>query len=218
MLIQELMTRTPITTTPEIPVTEALSLMREKKVRRLPVLDKSGKLIGIVSDKDLLYASPSSATSLSVFEINSLISKITVQSVMTKKVITITEDLPVEEAARIMADNKIGGLPVMSGSKLVGIVTETDIFRALLQFMGARRPGIRVRVHTPGVKGSLAKVTRIISEAGGDLVGVAVNEASNSMWYMTFKVQDITKDALAAALEKAGVEIMDIRETKGSGY
>lgn len=213
MLIQELMTRNPITTTPEMPVTEALSLMREKKVRRLPVLDKSGKLIGIVSDKDLLYASPSSATSLSVFEINSLISKITVASVMTKKVITITEDMPIEDAARIMADNKIGGLPVMTGAKLAGIVTETDIFRWLLQIMGGRRSGIRVRVHVPGAKGSLAKVASIISDAGGDIVGVGVNEALNSMWFMTFKVQDVSKANLAAALEKAGIEILDIRET-----
>ena len=217
MLVQELMTKNPLTTTPETSVPDALALMRQKKVRRLPVLGKAGKLVGIVSDQDLLYASPSPATSLSVFEINSLIAKITVATVMTQKVVTITEDLPVEEAARIMADKKIGGLPVMNGTKLVGIVTETDIFRALLQLLGGRRSGVRVTVLVPGAKGTFAKISGIISAAGGDIVGLGVNEAlgvPGDFWHMTLKVQDLTKKAISSAFAKAGVEIVDIRETK----
>lgn len=217
MLVQELMTKNPQTISPETSVPDALSLMRQKKVRRLPVLDKTGKLVGIVSDQDLLYASPSPATSLSVFEINSLIAKITVAHVMTKKVVTITEDLPVEEAARIMADKKIGGLPVMKGAKLAGIVTETDLFRALLQLLGGRRSGVRVTVQIPGAKGTFAKISGIISAAGGDIVGLGVTEAQGvpgDFWHMTLKVQDLTKKAVSAAFSKAGVEVVDIRETK----
>ncbi len=217
MLVQELMTKNPLTTTPDTSVPDALALMRQKKVRRLPVLDKTGKLVGIVSDQDLLYASPSPATSLSVFEINSLISKITVAHVMTKKVVTITEDLPVEEAARIMADKKIGGLPVMKGTKLAGIVTETDLFRALLQLLGGRRSGVRVTVQIPGAKGTFAKISGIVSAAGGDIVGLGVTEAQGvpgDFWHMTLKVQDLTKKAVSAAFAKAGVEVVDIRETK----
>lgn len=217
MLVQELMTKNPLTTTPDTSVPDALALMRQKKVRRLPVLDKTGKLVGIVSDQDLLYASPSPATSLSVFEINSLIAKITVAHVMTKKVVTITEDLPVEEAARIMADKKIGGLPVMKGTKLVGIVTETDLFRALLQLLGGRRSGVRVTVQIPGAKGTFAKISGIVSAAGGDIVGLGVTEAQGipgDYWHMTLKVQDLTKKAVSAAFAKAGVEVVDIRETK----
>ena len=217
MLVQELMTKNPLTTTPDTSVPDALALMRQKKVRRLPVLDKTGKLAGIVSDQDLLYASPSPATSLSVFEINSLIAKITVAHVMTKKVVTITEDLPVEEAARIMADKKIGGLPVMKGTKLVGIVTETDLFRALLQLLGGRRSGVRVTVQIPGAKGTFAKISGIVSAAGGDIVGLGVTEAQGipgDYWHMTLKVQDLTKKAVSAAFAKAGVEVVDIRETK----
>lgn len=217
MLVQELMTKNPLTTSPEMSVPDALALMRQKKVRRLPVLDKTGKLVGIVSDQDLLYASPSPATSLSVFEINSLIAKITVAHVMTKKVVTITEDLPVEEAARIMADKKIGGLPVMKGPKLAGIVTETDIFRALLQLLGGRRSGVRVTVQIPGAKGTFAKISGIVSAAGGDIVGLGVTEAQGvpgDFWHMTLKVQDLTKKAVSAAFSKAGVEVVDIRETK----
>lgn len=217
MLVQELMTKNPLTTSPETSVPDALSLMRQKNVRRLPVLDKAGKLVGIVSDQDLLYASPSPATSLSVFEINSLIAKITVAHVMTKKVVTITDDLPVEEAARIMADKKIGGLPVMKGPKLAGIVTETDIFRALLQLLGGRRSGVRVTVRIPGAKGTFAKISGIVSAAGGDIVGLGVTEAQGvpgDFWHMTLKVQDLTKKAVSAAFSKAGVEVVDIRETK----
>jgi acetoin utilization protein AcuB len=217
MLVHELMTKNPLTTTAETPVSDALSLMRQKKVRRLPVLDKAGKLAGIVSDQDLLYASPSPATSLSVFEINSLMAKITVAHVMTKKVVTIAEDLPVEEAGRIMADRKIGGLPVIKGGKLVGIVTETDLFRALLQLLGGRRSGVRVTVRIPGAKGTFTKITGIISAAGGDIVGLGVSEAQGvpgDYWHMTLKVQDLTKKAVSAAFSKAGIEVVDIREAK----
>jgi len=217
MLVQELMTRNVLTVTADTTAPDALALMRQKNVRRLPVLDKSGKLLGIVSDKDLLYASPSPATSLSIFEINALLSRIFVSHVMSKKVITIAEDLPVEDAARIMADNKIGGLPVMKNAKLVGIVTETDLFRALLQLFGGRRSGVRVTVRTPGAKGTFAKVTGIISAAGGDIVGLGVVEAQGvpgDFWNVTLKVQDLSKKAVSAAFAKAGIEVVDIRESK----
>jgi len=104
-------------------------------------VDDDGKLVGIVSDKDLLYAAPSPATSLSIYELHYLYSRITVSQVMTRDVITVEESDPIEEAARIMVDNKIGGLPVMREGKLVGIITETDIFKTLMEMMGARDSG-----------------------------------------------------------------------------
>ena len=101
--------------------------MKRAHIRRTPIV-KDGKLVGIVSDKDVLNASPSPASSLSVWEMNYLLSKIKVKDVMTKVVLTVTEDTPIEEAARIMADNKIGGLPVMRAGQGAGIITETDLF------------------------------------------------------------------------------------------
>ena len=134
MLVGERMTRNPFTATPDMPVSEALGLIRREKVRRLPVLNKPhGKLVGIVSEKDLLYASPSPATSLSMWEINYLLAKLKVREVMTAPVITVSEGEPLENAARIMVDNKIGGLPVVERGKLVGIITESDIFRMLVK-------------------------------------------------------------------------------------
>ena len=137
MLIKDRMTRSPITAPPEMPMQEALKLMRERGIRRLPVVDKKGKLVGIVSDRDLLHASPSDATSLSVWELNYLLSKVTLKEVMTKNVITVTPETPVQEAARIMAEKKIGGLPVVQAGKVVGIITETDLFRVLLELLPA---------------------------------------------------------------------------------
>jgi len=123
MLVKERMSRHPITIRPETSLYDALRIMRESKVRRLPVLDKHNKLVGIVLEKDLLYAEPSPATSLSVYEVNYLVSKIKIEDLMTREVITVTEDCPLEEAARIMVDNGIGGLPVMRGDLLVGMIT-----------------------------------------------------------------------------------------------
>src|SRR5512136_2700952 len=113
MLVGERMTRNPVTVSEDANIDDALHLMRERKVRRLPVLDGAGKMVGIVSDKDLLHAAPSPATSLSVYELHYLLSKLTIKQVMTSPVITVNPDTPVEGAARIMADNKIGGLPVV---------------------------------------------------------------------------------------------------------
>jgi len=129
MLVHERMSKNPYTIQADTPVEEALKRMREVHVRRFPVLDKSGKLVGIIAEKDLLYASPSPATSLSIYEMHYLLSKLTVGEVMIKDVITVTEDMPVEDAARIMTDHKIGSLPVVREGQLVGIITETDLFR-----------------------------------------------------------------------------------------
>jgi acetoin utilization protein AcuB len=161
-----------ITIHPELPIQEALFRMRQENVRRFPVVDKRGKLVGIVSEKDLLDASPSDATSLSIFELNYLLNRVSVEEIMTRNVITIDEDTPIEDAARIMANNKIGGLPVMRNSEVVGIITETDLFKVLLELMGAHESGIRLTVMAPNVPGELAKLTKAIYDIGGNIVSL----------------------------------------------
>ncbi len=135
MNVGDRMSQPVISVGPKEPIQDALNLMREKSVRRLPVVNDQGDLIGIISEQDLLEASPSDATSLSIWELNYLISKVTVDDVMTKEVITVKEDTPIQEAARIMADSKIGGLPVLRNGDVVGIVTETDLFKILLELL-----------------------------------------------------------------------------------
>lgn len=213
MLVSEPMTPNPVTVNPDTPVTEALRLMREKKVRRFPVVDSGGKLVGIVSDKDLLHAAPSPATTLAVWEIPELLSKIRVEHVMTRNVITVQDTTPLEEAARMMADNKVGGLPVMHGDKLVGIITETDLFKSLLELLGGRRSGVRVTVAVNDAKGVFAKVTTAIAAAGGDIVGVGAREMmGEGKWEVMVKVQDVGKDQLIAALRPVVTDILDVRE------
>jgi acetoin utilization protein AcuB len=139
MLIGERMSRPVVTIPPDLPIAEALGLMKREHIRRCPIID-DGKLVGIISDKDLLNASPSPVTTLSIWEMHYLLSKITVSEVMTKNVLTVAEDTPIEEAARIMADNKIGGVPVMRDRVVVGIITETDLFKIFLELMPSRPP------------------------------------------------------------------------------
>ena len=213
MLVGERMTKRPITTAPDTPIDEALELMRESKVRRLPVVDKKGKLVGIITEKDLLYVSPSPATSLSVYELHYLISKIKVQDVMAKDVITATEYTPLEEAARVMADNKIGSLPVMRDDKLVGIITETDLFKIFLELLGAREKGIRLTMLVPEQKGVLATITREITEMGGNIIslGTFVGEDPTNR-LITVKVAEVGQDELVSVMEALGMEMVDVRE------
>jgi len=209
------MTKRPVTIATDVSVSAALSLMREKTVHRLPVLDRRGKLVGIVAESDLLYASPSPATSLSVWEIHSLLARLTVEKVMTRKLITISDDAPVEEAAQIMVANSIGGLPVLRDKALVGIVTETDLFKVFISMLGGYRPGVRVYATIPGKKGTFFKITQAIYKAGGDIVGLGFREvsgASSEAWEMTVKVQDVAKNKLVTALKPVVNKIKDARK------
>jgi len=214
MLVGSRMTRNPITVREDTSLYDALKKMRENKVRRLPVLNTDGKLVGMVSEKDLLYASPSPATSLSVWEISYLTSKITVKELMTTQLVTVCEDCPLEEAARLMVDNRIGGLPVVRGDKLVGIITETDLFKIFLELLGAREQGTRFSLVVPERKGMLADMSKVISEMGGNIVALGTflgEDPSNRM--ISLKVQDVDKDELWPKLEAMGVKLLDVRET-----
>jgi len=215
MLVRERMTHNPITVTPDVSVTHASRLMRERKVHHLPVLDGNGQLVGIVSDKDLLHASPSPVTSLSVWEITEALYMLKVEKVLTSKVITVSEDMPLEEAARLMADKGIGGLPVMRGNALVGIITKADLFKTFLQLLGGRRSGVRVTASVSGAKGTLAKIANAISGAGGDIVGLGVSEVTDAAgmhWEITFKVQHVPQDKLVEAMGPVVQKILDVRE------
>jgi acetoin utilization protein AcuB len=200
-----------ITVSPDTPIMDALRLMESEHIRRAPVV-KDGKLVGIVAQKDLLNASPSPVTSLSVWEIHDLVSKITVKRVMTPKVITIQEDTPLEEAARLMADHKIGGLPVLHGDKIIGIITETDLFKTFLELLGAREKGVRLSVLMNNRPGEIAKVSQAIFEIGGNIVAlgaIAGDDLSTSL--VTLKVVGPSQDQLKATIEPLVVGLKDIR-------
>jgi len=214
MLVKERMTRQLKLCSPDLAVNEALNLMKQERIRRLPVVDKNGRLVGIVSDKDLLHASPSPATSLSVWEITYLLAKVKVQDVMTKKVITVTEDTPLEDAARIMADNKIGGLPVVRNDAVVGIITETDLFKIFLELLGAREKGIRVTMLAPEQLGELAKITQAIASVGGNIIASVQFQGTDSTnRQVMVKVSGVPKDKLVETLKPVVLQIEDVRES-----
>lgn len=211
MFVGERMSKPVITIPPEMLVAEALNLMKKEHIRRVPVV-KENKLVGIVSDADLFNAAPSSVSTVSVWEMNYLFGKITVNDVMTRNVMTVTEDAPIEQAARIMADNKIGGLPVMRDGQVVGIITETDLFKLFLELLGAREMGVRATMLLEDKPGQLAKVTESIAAQEGNFVafGVFTGEHPGEK-VVTFKVQGLSIEDVTKAITPLVKKVLDIR-------
>ncbi len=218
MLVRETMTPDPIVVHPDTSFGDAMELLRAKKIRRLPVVDDKGVLVGIVVEKDLLKAAPSPATTLSVYEIPYLLSKLKIKDIMTKRVITVEEDWPLEEAARVMVEHKIGCLPVVRGNKVIGIITETDIFRAMTLALGGEPQSLRVMVQVPDQKGELAKLSNQVAQMGGDIRSLVTLVGKESkQGEITMKVLGVKRDELVPALEKVGIKVVDVREA-GTRY
>jgi len=203
MIISRVMTKNPVYIHPDMTINEARSLMDKQKIGHLPVLNKNNELVGIVTKEDLIKASPTVATTLDVFEISYLLSKITVKDIMEKKVFTVDESEVVDEAARIMADNSIGCLPVMRDKLLVGIITDTDIFHVFINAFGTRRPGLRITLDIPDEPGQLAKLSRAIADKKGNVASFVTSdwEDNSNRCLATLKVADISREDVEAILK-----------------
>jgi len=214
MIINRVMTKNPIFIQPDMSINEVRSLMDKHKIGHLPVLDKSNGLIGIITRKDLAKASPSAATSLDMYEISYLLSKMTAKDVMEKKVITVGENEVVEEAARIMVDNDIGCLPVLRGKLLVGMITDTDLFHVFLNAFGARHPGVRITCSILEKPGQLARLAQAIAEKGGNIVAFVTSEGDDlSQRRTTLKITGLSRPDVEAVVRNfSDVELEDIRE------
>ncbi len=211
MFVKDKMSVDLVTVSPETNVLEALELMRENKIRRLPVVE-NGKLKGMVTQLDLLRISPSPATSLSVFELNYLLSKMMVKEAMTSDPIVVAADATVEEAALIMRDHQVGGLPVVQDDKLVGIITETNIFDAFIESMGLRRAGIRLSIEVPDHPGVLAKITQIIYQFKANIISLAtfagVREGEAQIIVRIAELDSV--EELISELEKQGYQVFHV--------
>jgi len=215
MIVASVMTKNPVYVSPDMSVNDVKELMSKEKIGKLPVLDKNERLVGIITKKDLIKAGPSSGTTLDMYEISYLLAKLKVEKVMQKNVISVQETEVVEEAARIMADGEIGCLPVMKGSLLTGIITESDLFHAFVDMFGARHAGVRVSFCLDEKPGQLAKFTQKIAEAGGNLVSVVTGECCDvTKRQCTCKITGISMESVKKSLDEISAVIEDIRLMK----
>ena len=171
MFVSDWMTKKVITVGPDDYLSEAITLMKEKNIKHLPVV-KSGRLRGIISDRDIKEYTPSKATCLDVYELHYLLAKTKIKDLMIAKVITTSPDTPVEEAAMVLLDRNIDCLPVLDGGSLVGIISDRDIFHALVDITGVRHGGHRICVTIEDRPGSIREVADIIRKHGFHLQGI----------------------------------------------
>jgi acetoin utilization protein AcuB len=227
VLVKDRMTPQPlVVVTPDAPITEAQRLMQEHNIRHLPVVTdhpptgQRHNLVGLLTRETMFQAIPWSAASLSVLETQYILSKVKVEKVMIRDVITITEDVAVEEAARIMVDHKIGCLPVLREGTLVGIITDIDLLATTMEMLGARRPGLRLSVMVPNRVGEIARLATAIADIGGNLSAfgtwegeVDVASGAPEQMGIVLRVEGVSKEQLMAAVEKLEeMEILDVRE------
>lgn len=214
MFVRDRMSSPAVTVTPDTSFRDALKLMRDHRFRRFPVVNNKGRLVGIVSERDLLYASPSPVTSLSVWEITYLLSKIHIRELMTQEVITTTPDTPIEDAAHLMADNKIGGLPVVDeDNRVVGVITETDIFKSFVEMFAGGHSGLRLTLQVPERKDVLLELGRAMRELDGSIVSVGsfYGDVSGERG-LVVKVRGARKGQLVDTLEALGDHVVDARD------
>lgn len=211
MLVRDRMTPNPVTITEDTTLKDALDLVRSRPFRHLPVVDEGGKLVGIVTEKSLVYASPRPELSLSVFEVDYLLRKTLVKQVMQRDLVTVSPDLPIEEAARVMVDHRIGCLPVLENGELIGIISDTDIFRVFVEGMGGGHPSLRVTITIPERVGSLARVADCIAAIGGNIhsLGIFWGERPEDR-IIAFRVENVDRDTLVKALQDCGIQIRHI--------
>jgi acetoin utilization protein AcuB len=202
------MTKNPITAESETLVLEAQKMMREHNIRRLPIVDK-GKLTGIITQHDLLAAAPSPATSLSVYELNYLLSKMKVKDIMKKNPVTVGPDTPFEEALRIGQERKIGSFPVVENGKLVGITTESDIVRVLTRALGIREEGSRVTIEGLGGKlGELQKIISIVDQHQTVILSMMTfPRPEKKDWMIVLRLKTTNPDPIVKDFKKGGFNV-----------
>jgi acetoin utilization protein AcuB len=208
MRIRDVMTKNPITVDSETLVLDAQKIMKENNIRRLPVVDK-GNLVGIVTQHDLLQASPSPATSLSIHELNYLLARMKVKEIMKKNPIILTPDTPFEEALKMGQDKKIGSFPVVENGKLVGIATESDIVRFLTHALGIREEGSRVTIEGLGGKfGDLEKIIAIANQRQTIILSmISLARPEKKDWMIVLRLKTTDPDPIVRDFKKAGFNV-----------
>lgn len=214
MFVENKMTANPFTISPDQTIPDAHEIMATHGVKRLPVL-KNGKLVGIVSKEDITQASPSKATTFSMGEITYLLSKTKISQIMTKNPVTISSSALLEEAATLMRDNHVGILPVVDDGKLVGIITESDIFDSFIELLGFREPGTRLTVEVDDNPGIMSNLTSIIGKFGANITHAAVYRGSAGKSAIVIGINSMNTEELEKSIEAQGFKIIYKLQNKG---
>lgn len=211
MKVRDFMNGNVISVETKTSILEAQNIMRMKSIKRLPVMNK-GKLIGLVTKHMLLEASPSSGTSLSIWELNYLLSKMTVDDIMVKDPITISPDSPLEAAIWLGKKQGISGFPVVDAGKLVGMITEHDISAVLSEVLGLESKGVRITIESLGNKlGELREIIRVLDDHASPLLSiVSIPRKKKGDWVIVLRVQASEAEGIVKDLKKSGFEVTDV--------
>jgi len=209
MIVARRMKRNPVFVDEGDSMKKAMDLLKEHEIRHLPVLKDGEKLVGILSERDIKQASPSPATALEIREIYYLLDKVKVKQIMTRRPYTITSTAPIEEAALIIREKKIGCLPVVDNGRLVGILTETDIVDSFIEAMGVSGPGYRVELALPNRPGVLFDVLKLMKDFDANIVSVATAPHDDpARKILVLRIETKNYKVLKSAIRKSGFDLV----------
>ena len=214
MAVKDFMTKRVVYVSPETTVAAAADIMRDKGLRRLPVIEHD-KLVGLITEGTMAEASPSKATSLSIYEMNYLLNKTKVGDIMIKNVLTVSKYASLEDAIYIMLQNKVGVLPVVDNDQISGIITDKDVFRAFLEISGYGQAGIRIGLEVPDTPRVLEKIANLISSANLNIARTIVAPKNDTVLRVELQVEgEIGIEQLKKVFVEAGFTVTEIVETE----
>lgn len=215
MRVKNKMTPSPITASLKTNYNQALRLMQQNQIKNLPVVDKKGKLVGIVAHSDMLRAEPSHVTTLSVYEIASLLEKVTMDKIMSRPVFAVDEKCSITNAASFMLANNFKCLPVVRDEKLVGIITDTDIFKTFVEITGGGQAGTHIEARMPDQQGQLAPFIQAITNAGSYIASVVITYEENGYGHVDVKERGSNEEKIREEL--SSLTNVDNVEFRASG-
>jgi acetoin utilization protein AcuB len=211
MRIRDIMSTNVVAVSEDTSIHDARKIMKAHKIRRLPVLKKD-KLVGLVTERMLLEASPSPATALSIHELHYLLAKMTVKDIMVRNPFTISPDMPAEDALQLGQEKGFGAFPVVENGKLVGIATESDIVRIMTKILGVREEGTRIDIRASRDFGNMQSIMEVLDRHKTVLLSMMTlpPEEGGEEWLIVLRLKSENADQVAKELTSAGFDVVDM--------
>ena len=211
MRIRDIMSSNVVAVSEDTSIHDARKIMKAHKIRRLPVLKKD-KLVGLVTERMLLEASPSPATALSIHELHYLLAKMTVKDIMVRNPFTISPDMPAEEALQLGQEKGFGAFPIVEDGKLVGIATESDIVRIMTKILGVREEGTRIDIRASKDFGNMQSIMEVLDRHKTVLLSMMTlpPEEGSEEWLIVLRLKSENADQVVKELTSAGFDIVDV--------